>query len=440
MSELVPSRQPQETSRRGFLQQSATLTGAALTAGLPLARNVHAAGSDVIRIGLIGCGGRGCGAAMNALNAGEDVRLVAMTDLFAAKAEAGRKRLKGSNRGQQVVVDDDHLFSGFDGCQQVIESDVDVVLIAAASHFHPRMLEAAVQAGKHVFCEKPHSLDSPGVKRVVAACDLAREKKRCVVSGLMNRYNPCVRETVQRIHDGAIGRVSTIQETYCVGPYHVRRRNPEWTELEFQFQNWYHFNWLAGDQCMQQLIHSIDKGAWVMRDEPPVKAWGMGGRSACFGEEYGDLFDHQTVVYEYADGVRMYGLCRNQSGVRNELSDMVFGTKGAADLLRGRIEGENNWRYEGPTTSPYELEHQELFAAIRAGELLNDGRNMAGSTLLALLAQFVCHTGQELTWELAVESKLSFELPRYAWDVDPPLKPNDRGEYDIAIPGITKFV
>ena len=440
MSTQNGSSEIKKTSRRAFLQKSATLAGTAMAASLPLARGAHAAGSDVIKIGLIGCGGRDCGAAMNAMNAGSDIRLVAMADLFEAKVHAGRSRLQRGKKADQVAVDDDHLFFGFDGYEKVLASDIDVVLIAATSHFHPRMLEAAVKAGKHIFCEKPHSLDSPGVKRVVAACEEARQKKLCIVSGLMNRYNLCVRETVKRIHDGAIGRVMTIQETYCVAPYHVNQRNPEWTELEWQFYNWYHFNWLAGDQCMQQLIHSIDKGAYVMNDEPPAKAWGMGGRAACFGEQYGDLFDHQTVVFDYAGGARTYGLCRNQIGVRNELSDFVYGTKGTADLLRGRIEGETEWRYEGPTVSPYDQEHVELFAAIRAGEVINDSRHMAGSTLLALLAQAVCHTGQEITWDQIVESEMSFELPRYGWDVEPPIKPNDRGEYDIAIPGITKFV
>ncbi len=437
MQQSQSSSQPSRTSRRDFLQKSAALAGAA-TVTLPLARSAHAAGSDVIKIGLIGCGGRGCGAAVNAMNAGKDIRLVAMADLFEAKVNAGRSRLQRS-KGDQVAVDDDHLFFGFDGYEKVLASDIDVVLIAATSHFHPRMLEAAVKADKHIFCEKPHSLDSPGIKRVVAACEEAKQKKRCVVSGLMNRYNLCVRETVNRIHDGAIGKINTIQETYCVGPYHVHERKPEWTELEWQFYNWYHFNWLAGDQCLQQLIHSIDKGAYVMQDEPPVKAWGMGGRAACFGDKYGDMFDHQTVVFDYADGSRTYGLCRNQIGVRNELSDFVYGTKGTADLLRGRIEGETTWEYDGLRNSPYDQEHIELFNAIRSGNLINDVKHMAGSTLLALLAQAVCHTGQEITWQQIVDSQQSVELPRYAWDVEPPVKPNAAGAYDIAIPGITKF-
>jgi len=422
-------------SRRHFLHAS----GAAAVGALAVARGAHAAGSDVIKIGLIGCGGRGCGAAANAMNAGPDVRLVAMADLFEDKVQAGLKRLT-KLKGEQVQVTPERMFFGFEAYKQLIAAGVDVVLIATTSHFHPQILDAVIKAGKHVFCEKPHSLDAPGLKRVAATCEEAKKKGLNVVSGLMNRYNPGVRETVKRIADGQIGQVMSIQETYCASPYHVHKRDPKWSELEWQMRDWYHFNWLAGDQCMQQLIHSIDKGAWVLGDQPPVKAWGLGGRSACFGESYGDLFDHQAVVFDYANGARIYGLCRNQLGCRNELSDVVFGTKGRADLLQSRIESATNWQYEGPKVSPYDVEHAELFAAIRAGKVINNGSYMVSTTMLALMAQFVCHTGVELTWEQVQNSQYKVELPRYGWDIEPPLKPNAKGEYDIAIPGITKFV
>ena len=245
---------------------------------------------------------------------------------------------------------------------------------------------------------------------------------------------------MKRVFDGAIGDIVAIQETYAVGPYHVHKRKPEWSEMEWQMRDWYHFNWLAGDQCLQQLIHSIDKGAWAMRDEPPVKAWGLGGRSACFGESYGDLFDHQAVVYEYADGVRMYGICRNQVNAYREMTDTIFGTKGRANVLKQAIEGETNWRYEGPKYNMLDVEHEELFASIRAGKPINNGLYMVRSTMLALLSQFVCHTGRELTWEQAMNSKCSVTLDRYGWDVEPPIKPNEKGDYDIAVPGVTKFV
>jgi hypothetical protein len=209
--------------------------------------------------------------------------------------------------------------------------------------------------------------------------------------------------------------------------------------MEWQVRNWYHFNWLAGDQVLQQLIHSIDKGAWAMHDEPPVKAWGMGGRSNCFGDQFGDLFDHQAIVFEYANGVHLFGLCRNHKGCYTELSDRVFGTKGTAHLVKHRIEGPNAWRYDGPKPSMYDVEHKELFDSIRENQPINDGDYMFGSTMLALLGQFVCHTGQQLTWEEALESEASVELPRYGFDVEPPIQPNEAGAYDIAIPGVTKF-
>jgi len=427
-----------QATRRDFLKGSAAALGAA-AAGVSIARNAHAAGSDAIKIGLIGCGGRGTGAAANAMNAGDDVRLIAMADIFEDMAQGSRDRLK-KLKGDQVAVDDEHLFVGFDAYQKVIDSGVDVVVIAAASHFHPMFLKAAVDAGKHVFCEKPHSLDAPGLKEVAAICEEARKKNLSVVSGLCWRYHHGVRETIQRIHDGAIGDVVALQETYMVGPYHVHQRNPEWSEIEWQFRDWYHFNWLAGDQCLQQLIHSIDKGAWVMKDEPPVKSWGVGGRAACFGESFGDLFDHQAIVYEYANGVKLFGICRNHTNCYNELSDTVFGTKGRADLIKHTIEGETNWRYEGPKCNMYDVEHEELFASIREGKPINNVRYMVGSTMLALLGQFVCHTGRQITWDEAVNSQYRVTQDYYGWDMEPPIKPNDQGAYDIAVPGITEFV
>ena len=433
------AKKTRTTSRREFLARSGALVGAT-AAGLTLARSAHAAGEGTFRVGLIGCGGRGSGAAANAMNAGEDIKLVAMADIFEDKVKGSRDRLK-KQKPDQVAVDDDHCFVGFDAYQKVLDSDVDVVIIACTSHFHPRYFKAAIDAGKHVFCEKPHSLDVPGLKRVAATCEEAKKKGLAVVSGLCWRYHLPLRETVQRIHDGMIGDVVAIQETYVVGPYRADfKREPEWTETEWQFRNWYHFNWLAGDQVLQQLIHSIDKGAWVMHDEPPVKAWGMGGRSNCFGPSYGDLFDHQAIVYEYANGVRMYGLCRNHVGCYNELSDTVFGTKGVARLAnKYSIEGENPWRYEGPKCNMTDQEHVELFDSIRNGKPINNGNYMFGSTMLAQLGEAVCNTGKEITWEKAMGSEFSVELERYGFDVEPPLEPNAAGAYDIPVPGVTPF-
>jgi predicted dehydrogenase len=426
-------------SRRDFLTTSAGLAGALTVGSLSLARAAHAAGSDVIRVGLIGCGGRGSGAAVNAMNAGPDVHLVAMGELFADRLQAARERLQ-KIKPDQMAVDDEHCFVGFDAYQHVIDS-ADVVLIAATSHFHPQHLHAAVAAGKHVFCEKPHGIDVPGVKLSMAAADEARRKKLCLVSGLCWRYDTAVRETVRRIRDGAIGDIVAIQENYLTMPYIRRARAPEWNEFEYQMQNWYHFNWLSGDQTAQQLIHSIDKASWVLGDQPPLKAWGLGGRQVCLDPIYGDQFDHHAVSYEYENGARVFGYCRDIPGCYNTTSDIVLGTKGRAFMPhRCRIEGETTWEFTGQKPSMYDNEHQELFQAIRTGQTIHNGDYMHTSTLLAILAQMVCYTGQEISWEQLLASQLDFGLERYDWDVEPPLQPGADGRYPTAMPGETPFV
>ncbi|NOX55455.1 MAG: Gfo/Idh/MocA family oxidoreductase [Planctomycetes bacterium] len=433
-----------QPSRREFVKISAGAVGAlALGAESSIVRAAHASGSQVIRIGLIGCGGRGSGAAINAMNAGKDVRLVAMADLFEDKLQASRQRLKKA-RPDQVEVDDDHAFFGFDAYKHVIES-VDVVLIAATSHFHPQFLQAAVRAGKHIFCEKPHALDVPGLKVAQAAVEEARRKKLCLVSGLCWRYDIAVRETMKRVQDGAIGEIVAIQENYLTVPYRVQKeRKPEWSELEYQFRNWYHFNWLSGDQTGQQLIHSLDKASWALGDVPPVRAWGMGGAQVCLDPIYGDQFDHHGVVFEYANGVRVFGFCRDIPGCYNITQDVIFGTKGRAFMpSRCWIEdskGKITWRFKGSKPSMYDNEHKELFDAIRQGRIINNGDYMITSTMLGILAQMVCYTGKQLTWEQAMQSKLSFALPRYDWDVEPPVKPGPDGRYPKPLPGITPFV
>jgi predicted dehydrogenase len=410
------------------------LAGTAVVGALPVERSAHAAGSDVIRVGLIGCGGRGADAALNALNAGPDVRLVTMADVFADRLESSRTRLKAA-KPNQVAVNDDRCFVGFDGYERLIKSDVQVVLIAAASHFHAEMLRLAVACDKHVFCEKPHALDIPGLAVAHAACEEARAKKLSIVSGLCWRYDRGVRETMERVLAGAIGEILAIQETYVGQPYIVRERQPGWTEMEYQMRNWYHFNWLSGDQTAQQLIHSLDKSSWALGDRPPVKAWGLGGRQTCVAPKYGDQFDHQAVVFEYANGVRVYGLTRDQPECYNETSDHFFGTKGRCNLLACRITGETNWRYEGPKGNMYDLEHQALFDAIRSGKPINNGVYMCLSTALAIVAQMACYSGELIVWDEAMRSKRSFALPRYGWDVEPPVKPNRQGRYPAARQG-----
>lgn len=435
-SQALPFGRP--TSRRGFLRTSAVLAAGTALGPRVLERSVHAAGSGVIRIGLVGCGGRGTEAATNAMNAGPDVRLVAMADVFAERLQASRTRLKAA-KPNQCEVKDDHCFVGFQAYQQLLASGVDVVLITPASHFIPAILQAAVAAGKHVFCEKPHGIDIPGLKIAMAAAEEARTKGLSLVSGLCWRYDPGVRETMKRLHGGAIGEIVAIQENYVGTPYIVRERRPGQTEMEYQMWNWYHFNWLSGDQTAQQLVHSLDKASWALGDKPPKKAWGMGGRQSCLDPKFGDQLDHQAVVFEYDRGVRVYGFTRDQTECYNNTSDYILGTKGRCDLLGYRIEGETNWHYEQPRQNMYDVEHKELFDGIRAGRPVHNGSYMCLSSALGIVAQMACYTGQMIAWDEAMQSKRSFTLPRYGWDVEPPVKPGPDGRYPAPLPGRAEF-
>jgi len=425
-----------ETSRRDFLKLSAAAAGVAAAGQLSIARSAHAAGSGTIKIGLVGCGGRGSVAAVNAMNAGNDVRLVAMADIFEDRLKGARERIN-KEKPEQVDVPDDRCFVGFDAYQKLLASGIDAVLLAPASHFLPMHFKAAVDAGKHVFCEKPHALDVPGLKLAMAACEEAKRKRLSVVSGLCWRYDTGVREAMKRIRDGAIGEIVAVQETYITQPYVLRERKPGWSEMYYQMQNWYHFNWLSGDQTAQQLIHSIDKASWALGDKPPLKAWGLGGRQVCVEPKYGDQFDHHAVVFEYENGVRVFGFCRDMPGCYDETSDVIFGTKGRAYLPdRPQIEGETKWRYKGGPNKMYDNEHAELFESIRSGKPVNNGNYMFTSTMLGILAQMVCYTGQEITWEKAMQSSLSYSLPRYGFDAEPPVKPGPDGTYPTAMPGV----
>jgi myo-inositol 2-dehydrogenase / D-chiro-inositol 1-dehydrogenase len=430
-------------SRRDFLKTSmAVAAGTAVLAETSLARGAHAAGSDVIRIGIVGCGGRCPGAAVNAMSVDPGVRLVAMTDIFADRVKGAREALKAERPGQ-VEVDDNHCFSGLDGYKHVIES-VDVVLIACSAKYHPVYLEAAVKAGKHVFVEKPHAIDPVGVRQVTAACELAKQKNLCVMSGLHSRHEPGFQEAIRRIQDGAIGEIVSIEENFLRGPYGLYPRQPNQNEVEFQFGNQYHFTWLSGDDVTQSLVHNVDRATWMMREKTPVKAHGLGGRSSSFGEVYGNVFDHHSVVYEYDNGVRMYALCRTQNGCYGEYSSAYFGTKGKCYLIpttRYWIEGEKKWKYKGPIGNPHEIEHKVLFAAIRSGKPVNSGDTMARSTLVAVMGQLACYSGKELTWDQVSKSDFMF-LPKpedVRLDMPPPVKPDAQGNYPVPLPGLTAF-
>lgn len=426
-----------ESSRREFLKTSAAVVGASLASQL----NVHAAGSDVLRIGLIGCGGRGTGAAAQALNADPNVKLVALGDMFADRLQ---NCLNSLNRDKAIAakidVKPDHCFVGFDAYKQVIDSGVDVVLLATPPHFRPAHLKAAVDAGKHIFAEKPVAVDAPGVRAVLAACEEGKKKNLSIVSGLCWRYHHGMRETFQRIHDGAIGEITAMHCCYNTsGLWHrsleEKQRNG-WSDMEWQLRNWLYFTWLSGDHIVEQAIHSLDKTAWAMRDEPPVSCVGLGGRQTRTAPDFGHIFDHHYVVYQYKNGVKLFHSCRQQNGCKNETNDFIMGTKGTAESMKHTITGANPWRYPAAQVkkdpSMYQQEHNELFASIRSGKPINNGDWMSKSTMLAIMGRMATYTGREITWDMALNSKEDLTPAKYAFgpmEVPP-----------VAQPGITRFI
>jgi myo-inositol 2-dehydrogenase/D-chiro-inositol 1-dehydrogenase len=430
---------PRPINRRHFLKTSSVAVAAA-GAVLPWERSAHAAGNDLIKVGMIGCGGRNAGAAAQALTADPAARLVAMCDIFLDRIHAKREALQ-AQKGSQVAVPEDRCFTGFDGYKHVIEAS-DVVLIANAAKFHPFHAMAAVQAGKHVFVEKPHGIDPRGVKLMQQACDLARDKKLCVVSGLHSRFHTAYRETIQRIHDGAVGDIVSMEENFLRSPYGVTERKAGLTELQWQCSTQYHFRWLSGDDVPQSLVHNLDRTSWVLGNQAPVKCHGLAGRSSMTEPVYGDVFDHHSLVYEFPKGIRVYALCRTTNGCYDEDSSLVFGTKGKASIKACRIWGETNWRGQENGCDPYQLEHDKLFAAIRSGNPLNCGEYMARSTMITVMGQLSCYTGKEVTWEQVNQSGFYYPpKPEECRDeMDAPTKPQADGSYPVPVPGRTAML
>jgi myo-inositol 2-dehydrogenase/D-chiro-inositol 1-dehydrogenase len=433
--------EPTPASRRDFLKTSAAVAGATLASGLAVPF-VHAAGGDVLRVGLVGCGGRGTGAALQALNADRNVRLVALGDAFADRIEDCHNQLKqNAHIADRVTVSPDHRFVGFDAYRSVIDH-VDVVLLATPPGFRPIHLEAAVAAGKHIFCEKPMAVDAPGVRRVMAAAKEAQQRKVSLVSGFCWRRHPVMRETMSRIHEGALGNIVALQCSYNAGGLWHRDREQGWSDMEYQLRNWLYYTWLSGDHNVEQHVHSLDKAAWAMKNENPIKAVGLGGRQVRTGPEFGHIFDHHAVVYEYADGTRLFSFCRQQPRTASDVSDHYWGTKGSCDVKASfppqvDIKGASPWGYHTKGDSldrdMYQIEHDELFASIRSGQPINDGEWMANSTLMAIMGRMATYTGQVITWQQALHSKE--DLSPKAYDMKASLP-----EPKVAMPGMTKFV
>jgi predicted dehydrogenase len=427
-----------DPTRRTFLKSSTGLAASTTLLGaIAVPRTVHAGVSEKIRVGLIGCGGRGKSAAENALNASPDNVLVAVADAFPEFAKSSLGALQRVDAiKSRVQVPDDQVFVGFDAYKQLIDSDVDVVLLATPPHFRPQHLAYAVEKGKHSFVEKPVAVDAPGVRSIIETCKKAKEKNLAVVSGLCWRYHPAVQETMKRIiEDKAIGDIVAIQSNYNSGTLWHRGDDPKWSRMEYQLRNWLYFNWLSGDHICEQAVHSLDKTAWLLGDIQPTQAFGLGGRQQRTDAIYGDIFDHHTVFYEYPTGVRVFFTCRQQSDTNLLVDEFVLGTKGRARILQYNIEGENPWHYEGPhrgLARAFDAEHEALFQSIRDGKPINNGHYMANSSMLAVMGRMCTYTGQTLTWDECFNSQQRLGPSEYSWNDNVP-------EIHVAVPGRTKF-
>jgi predicted dehydrogenase len=421
-------------SRRDFIRSStAAVVGGGLLGSLGIARSAHAAGSDTIRVGLIGCGGRGTGAAANALHTPGSVKLVAMGDAFADRLEQSLREIQ-KEAPDRVEVPSENRFVGFDAYEKVIASDVDLLILATPPGFRPIHLAAAVEAGKHVFMEKPVAVDAPGVRAVLAATEAAKQKNLAIGVGLQRHHENSYLETMKRLHDGAIGDIIATRAYWNGAGVWVHPRKPGQTDMEYQMRNWYYFNWLCGDHIVEQHIHNLDVINWLKRGYP-VQAQGMGGRQVRTGPEYGEIFDHHAVEFEYADGSRMFSYCRHITNCWDSVSEHAHGTKGTADISGARIQanGSDGWRYRGERNNPYQTEHDDLFASIRSASPLNEGQFGALSSMTAILGRMATYSGKMITWEQALESELSLAPSAYAFDAAPPTP-------GVAVPGHTEVV
>lgn len=443
-----------QTTRRNFLVQSAVAT-ASLAGGLSVARAAHATGSEELKIALVGVGGRGKGAVRDALSSEGPIKLVAMADVFEEKLTGGLKTLQSVEAiKDRIDVPRDRLFVGFDAYKKILALDIDIVLLCTPPAFRPLQYTAAVAAGKHVFMEKPCCVDGPGYRKVMAANQIADDKDLKVVVGLQRRHQASYLDGMKRVHGGEVGDIITIRTYFNMpaGGYSDARKSDSMSELDWQIRRWNMFTWLSGDHIVEQAVHEIDIANWMKQDEPPLKANGLGGRQTRTGCGNGQIFDHHFVEYIYADGSRHFAQAKQQPGGWSHVSDNVDGTKGSLtvgsgpyglggpmDYSSGADRGAGKKKSD---PSPYLVEHQDLVDAIRQGKRLNDGYHGAKSSMTAVLGRLVTYSGQEITWEEAVNSNVALApgLEQMTADTPAPVQPDADGNYPIARPGLTEVV
>jgi len=428
-----------QQQRRDFLKVSAVIAGSSMLSSIPLMG--HSSVNDTIKIALVGCGGRGSGAIDQALSTKFNVQLVAMADAFKDRLDECFNNTAEKHK-DKVNVPEDHKFVGFDAYAKAIAL-ADVVILATTPGFRPIHFEEAIKQGKHVFMEKPVAVDAPGIRRVLAAAEVAKQKKLNVVVGLQRRYQLNYRETIKRIQDGAIGDIVSGQVYWNSGGVWVHPRKPEQTEMEYQMRNWYYFNWLCGDHIVEQHVHNIDIANWV-KGSYPVSIQGSGSQAWRKGKDYGEIYDNHAVELTYADGSVIYSQCRHFEGTSNRVDETFQGTKGRTFLSAnntGKLwDHQGNLIFNHPTkgqANPYQTEHDELFETISKGEYKHwDAEYGAKSTLTGIIGRYATYSGEVIKWEDALNANNSLMPETLTWDSKPKILPDENGLYPVAQPGL----
>lgn len=441
-----PNQNVDLKSRRSFVKNTALFSMGMMLPTSEMNAMFNVFNDKTLKLALIGCGGRGSGAANQALKADDNVELIAMADVFEDRLNSSLLNLQKEFVGSKKVnVKDKNKFVGFDAYKKAIDM-ADVVILTTPPGFRPYQFEYAVNAGKHIFMEKPLAVDVPGIRKVLEMAKVAKEKKLNVVVGLQRRYQKNYLEIAKKINEGAVGKIISGQVYWNSSGVWVHPRKPGQKELDYQMRNWYYFNWLCGDHILEQHIHNIDVANWFI-GEHPISAQGMGGRQVRKGPEHGEIFDHHFVEFRYPSGAIISSQCRHQPGTWSKVGEDFQGTKGKVDTNDAgvaRILGHDNgdiFTYRSRTDpNPYQVEHNKLFASIRNKEVINNAQYGAESTMTAILGRMATYSGKMMSWDEAMLSNHQLMPEKVTWDTIPPSLPNEDGNYPIPMPGITKVL
>ena len=433
-----------QTNRRNFIKKTTLATTGIISTTLPVRSFANVLDNKKLKLALVGCGGRGSGAVVNALSADDQVELVSMADVFQDKLDSSLKAITDHFDGRKKIkVKEKNKFIGFNSYKKAID-EADVVILTTPPGFRPYHFEYAIKQNKHVFMEKPLATDPVGIRKVLDMAKIAKEKKLSVVVGLQRHYEKKYTTLHNMITQGNIGKITSGQVYWNDGGVWVNQRQVGQSELEYQMRNWYYFNWICGDHILEQHIHNIDVANWFIGSYPK-SAQGMGGRQTRTGKEYGEIFDHHYVEFNYNSGAVISSQCRHQKGCDSRIDEVFQGTKGSVELGKGvitDIRGKELYRYPsvlGQEANPYQVEHDEFFKSIRSNDIISDAENGAKSTLSAIMGRMATYSAKTVTWDEVLNSDHQIMPESVDWDTTPPSLPNENGFYSIPKPGVTKF-